>query len=216
MMKGSNDRKNIYLYVPNLIDYARLLFLLAGLLLLPLSEAAFPLCYVASSLLDLVDGWAARRLKQTSSLGAWLDVICDNLGRACLWHLSGSRLGPLFVSVEWLAFAANQRRSVATASAAAAWKSNVQRQMPGWLSRLFDNGFYNPMGALAMAGLFGLPMAHFLLARAMLPGFILGCPALQWAALTALYTGRLLALAAELHCIWFVIDDLVTEDQQSP
>jgi phosphatidylglycerophosphate synthase len=31
------------------------------------------------------DGYFARLLKQTSSLGSWLDVIIDNLGRGILW-----------------------------------------------------------------------------------------------------------------------------------
>ncbi|KTF80329.1 hypothetical protein cypCar_00010630, partial [Cyprinus carpio] len=34
-----------------------------------------------------VDGWAARRLQQTSRLGAWLNVVIDNLGHGMLWNM---------------------------------------------------------------------------------------------------------------------------------
>jgi phosphatidylglycerophosphate synthase len=49
-----------------------------GLLWAGLGTAALAL-YVLAALTDLVDGWLARRLRQSSEFGAQLDAVVDNL-----------------------------------------------------------------------------------------------------------------------------------------
>ncbi|XP_023679023.1 uncharacterized protein [Paramormyrops kingsleyae] len=76
----------VLLYVPNLIGYIRVLLVLAAWAGFNNPEIFVP-CYGISVILDGVDGFVARRLKQTSELGAWLDVVIDNTGRGMLWSM---------------------------------------------------------------------------------------------------------------------------------
>jgi CDP-diacylglycerol--inositol 3-phosphatidyltransferase len=83
-------KENIFLFVPNLIGYTRII--LAGLALYFMSyhPKYCTLAYVISCLLDAVDGQAARYLGQTSEFGAVLDMVTDRLVFAPL------RLAPLY------------------------------------------------------------------------------------------------------------------------
>ncbi|KAG5646664.1 hypothetical protein DXG03_002654 [Asterophora parasitica] len=76
--------ENVFLFVPNLIGYARVL--LAGLSLHFMSyhPKYCTLAYVVSCLLDAVDGQAARALGQTSKFGAVLDMVTDRCTTSCL------------------------------------------------------------------------------------------------------------------------------------
>ncbi|KAG8967937.1 CDP-diacylglycerol-inositol 3-phosphatidyltransferase [Tulasnella sp. 419] len=76
--------ENVFLFVPNLIGYARII--LAGLALnyMPEHPKACTLLYGISCLLDAVDGMAARSLGQTSKFGAVLDMVTDRCTTSCL------------------------------------------------------------------------------------------------------------------------------------
>ena len=58
--------------IPNTICYVRLLLLL----LVAVADSPLVVCglYLAACAMDALDGWAARRLGQTSRYGAPLDV----------------------------------------------------------------------------------------------------------------------------------------------
>lgn len=195
------EERRILLYVPNLIGYVR-----AGCLVVcwwavgawPALALAF---YCLQAVLDAVDGWAARRLHQASTFGAWLDVAVDNSGRAMIWSLVW-RGGWLVASLEWLCFVCNS-------SAGGRWKEELIAAGPLLCRRVMENGFYQPWGALAVAGLHVLPiwlmaLQHDLLAR--LP------VALVWASLAVLVAGRLLAASVELWCLWAHVRGLLRAD----
>ncbi|EGN95422.1 hypothetical protein SERLA73DRAFT_186404 [Serpula lacrymans var. lacrymans S7.3] len=76
--------ENVFLFVPNLIGYTRII--LAGLSLHFMSyhPKYCTLAYVVSCLLDAVDGQAARALGQTSKFGAVLDMVTDRCTTSCL------------------------------------------------------------------------------------------------------------------------------------
>ncbi|KAG6854631.1 hypothetical protein C0991_004233 [Blastosporella zonata] len=76
--------ENVFLFVPNLIGYSRII--LAGLSLHFMSyhPKYCTLAYVVSCLLDAVDGQAARALNQTSKFGAVLDMVTDRCTTSCL------------------------------------------------------------------------------------------------------------------------------------
>ncbi|KAG6818181.1 hypothetical protein H0H87_000086 [Tephrocybe sp. NHM501043] len=76
--------ENVFLFVPNLIGYSRII--LAGLSLYFMSyhPKYCTLAYVVSCLLDAVDGQAARALGQTSKFGAVLDMVTDRCTTSCL------------------------------------------------------------------------------------------------------------------------------------
>ena len=78
--------RNVWLFVPNLIGYARFLFLLWSLFHVLRAESThlFLALYAASYLLDAADGPAARSLQQTSRFGAVLDMVTDRVSTAVL------------------------------------------------------------------------------------------------------------------------------------
>ncbi|KAF9264806.1 phosphatidylinositol synthase [Marasmius fiardii PR-910] len=76
--------ENVFLFVPNLIGYTRII--LAGLSLHFMSyhPKYCTTAYVISCLLDAVDGHAARALGQASKFGAVLDMVTDRCTTSCL------------------------------------------------------------------------------------------------------------------------------------
>ncbi|KAL9715075.1 phosphatidylinositol synthase 1 (CDP-alcohol phosphatidyltransferase1) [Leucoagaricus gongylophorus] len=76
--------ENVFLFVPNLIGYTRII--LAGLSLHFMSyhPKYCTLLYGISCLLDAVDGQAARALGQASKFGAVLDMVTDRCATSCL------------------------------------------------------------------------------------------------------------------------------------
>ncbi|KAH0827091.1 phosphatidylinositol synthase [Lanmaoa asiatica] len=76
--------ENVFLFVPNLIGYTRVI--LAGLSLHFMSyhPKYCTLAYCISCLLDAVDGQVARALGQTSRFGAVLDMVTDRCTTSCL------------------------------------------------------------------------------------------------------------------------------------
>jgi len=92
---------SVLLYVPNLIGYARILFMFAaiyyaakipGLIKSNSTESdeailtgeMFIICYLASFIGDVVDGYAARILDQSSKFGGILDMVTDRLATCAL------------------------------------------------------------------------------------------------------------------------------------
>lgn len=79
----------MWLYVPNLIGYVRIISGLAAFWVChdPASWSTFFVLYAFSYGLDAVDGVAARALGQTSRLGAVLDMVTDRFCTAALLAL---------------------------------------------------------------------------------------------------------------------------------
>ena len=70
-------------YVANIIDYGRAVLLYVAL---QYTDWRFCAYYIASYLLDCLDGPVARALNQTSKLGYYLDMIIDRMSSvACLY-----------------------------------------------------------------------------------------------------------------------------------
>eukprot|EP00850_Spirogloea_muscicola_P019021 SM000181S03546 [mRNA] locus=s181:178264:181718:- [translate_table: standard] len=70
---------SIYLYVPNLIGYARILINVAAFAHAFSDKAVFVSLYLLSFVLDYFDGLFARLLNQSSTLGQVLDMVTDRL-----------------------------------------------------------------------------------------------------------------------------------------
>jgi CDP-diacylglycerol--inositol 3-phosphatidyltransferase len=86
---------SVWLYLPNLIGYARVLTILgaAACGTDPALTAPFFLLYATSYLLDAFDGPAARYLGQTSRFGAVLDMVTDRVSTALLLGLLAHAAG---------------------------------------------------------------------------------------------------------------------------
>lgn len=86
-MTTTTTPKDVFLFVPNLIGYARII---ATIVSLNLVGSWWSLVvYLASFVLDLVDGWVARQLGQTSELGGLLDMLTDRCSTMGLLYVLG-------------------------------------------------------------------------------------------------------------------------------
>ncbi|KAF9500946.1 phosphatidylinositol synthase [Pleurotus eryngii] len=76
--------ENVFLFVPNIIGYTRVLLAALSMHYMSYHPKYCTLAYVVSCLLDAVDGQAARALGQTSKFGAVLDMVTDRCTTSCL------------------------------------------------------------------------------------------------------------------------------------
>lgn len=74
--------ENIVLCIPTGI--ARVILALISFYFMPTNYVIASWCYVVSSLLDAIDGHAARYYNQSTKFGAILDQLTDRVGTMCL------------------------------------------------------------------------------------------------------------------------------------
>ncbi|MQL77915.1 hypothetical protein Taro_010334, partial [Colocasia esculenta] len=72
-----DNATSVYLYIPNIIGYMRILMNFVAFTLCFTNKKLFVVLYFISFVLDGLDGWFARRLNQVSTLGAALDMVTD-------------------------------------------------------------------------------------------------------------------------------------------
>ncbi|KAI5635518.1 CDP-alcohol phosphatidyltransferase domain-containing protein [Phthorimaea operculella] len=80
----SETKENIFLFVPNIIGFARVILAIISFYYMPTHCVLACTCYVVSALLDAFDGHAARYFNQSTKFGAMLDQLTDRAGTACL------------------------------------------------------------------------------------------------------------------------------------
>lgn len=97
------SEENIFLFVPNIIGYARIILAVVAFYFMPTNHIIATVCYVVSALLDAVDGHAARYFNQGTKFGAMLDQLTDRCGTmglvAVLAHLYPKYMFPLILSM---------------------------------------------------------------------------------------------------------------------
>lgn len=74
----------VYVYVPNLIGYGRILASCAAFAVAFKNKQLFVFLYLISFVCDELDGRFARMLNQTSTFGAVLDMVTDRVSTAAL------------------------------------------------------------------------------------------------------------------------------------
>jgi CDP-diacylglycerol--inositol 3-phosphatidyltransferase len=74
----------IYLLIPNLIGYLRILLVVIAFWICFKQPYLFLGCYGLSQLLDALDGYAARYFRQSTKYGAMLDMVTDRGSTAAL------------------------------------------------------------------------------------------------------------------------------------
>uniref|UniRef100_A0A3B4VIE3 CDP-diacylglycerol--inositol 3-phosphatidyltransferase n=1 Tax=Seriola dumerili TaxID=41447 RepID=A0A3B4VIE3_SERDU len=192
---------NVLLYWPNIIGYIRIGLVFAAWRAFETPAVFVPL-YSVSIALDGVDGWLARRLGQSSRFGAWLDVVVDNLGRGMLWGQL-FEWGWLVSALEWCVFVCNH------STRGEHWKSSFTCS-PRLIQAIMTNGFRTPLGTWVVSGLHCLPLWLYGLQRDLLslPVWV------QALGTTLLVTGRLLALSAEMWCLWTHVEYLTSDEPE--
>ncbi|KAL9106801.1 MAG: hypothetical protein Q9227_008223 [Pyrenula ochraceoflavens] len=76
--------ENIFLFVPNLIGYSRIVLAIASLWFMQIHPRTCSLLYSFSCLLDALDGYAARHYNQSTTFGGVLDMVTDRCTTASL------------------------------------------------------------------------------------------------------------------------------------
>ncbi|KAI1893380.1 hypothetical protein AGOR_G00123140 [Albula goreensis] len=195
----------VLVYVPNVIGYVRVLLVFISWCGFD-NTGVFVPCYLISILLDGLDGWAARRLNQTSEFGSWLDVVVDNLGRGMLWTQL-FQWGWMVSAMEWCVFTCNHN------ALGAQWKSSFS-ESPRWVQAVMAEGFRTPLGVLAIGGLHVLPVWLYGYQRGVLSQTLCIPDWLQVLGVLVLATGRLVCLSVEVWCVWSHITFL-TRDKKA-
>ncbi|KAL4483572.1 hypothetical protein ABPG72_016853 [Tetrahymena utriculariae] len=75
---------NIFLYIPNLIDYGRVACIIYVCFYFNTNPLMTAFMYALSQALDAFDGMAARKFNQCNAFGAVLDMVCDRVSDAIM------------------------------------------------------------------------------------------------------------------------------------
>ena len=113
-----------------------------------------------TQVLDFFDGYFARLFNQCSKFGEFLDVLADNVSRTLLWicvltRLSGAEwiFSIIPIILEWTCFVSSHTLQDTN------WKDLAHKSPPPYIVRkVFENGFKNVLGVLAVTGLFLYPL----------------------------------------------------------
>lgn len=92
--------------VPNVFTFSRVIFGVIALILLikGYTISAFIL-YVIGAFTDMFDGYFARKLKQTSDIGSFLDALCDRIFVLLIFFgllISGKFDGTILENISWI------------------------------------------------------------------------------------------------------------------
>eukprot|EP01134_Creolimax_fragrantissima_P005139 CFRG5139T1 len=194
--------QKIVFFIPQLICYVRFGLLVLMFIQHNNNTEAVLVLYLIFAALDIVDGASARYFDQTSSFGAFLDVVLDNTGRTFLWAGYNACSGAIFGSLEWVVF------SVVHASAAKGlvdWKINHFRNAPWVIQYTMSKNFKNPLGTWCMIGQFLLPLYLYALVH-------IEELELNMAAMAFLGIGRGIGLYCETYVLFGAIRNMLAED----
>ena len=77
VVKMAKPTENIFMFVPNLIGYGRIILAIISFYYMPTNHIVASWCYILSGFLDAFDGHAARHFNQSTRFGAMLDMLTD-------------------------------------------------------------------------------------------------------------------------------------------
>ncbi|KAF2200179.1 hypothetical protein GQ43DRAFT_418593 [Delitschia confertaspora ATCC 74209] len=133
--------ENIFLFIPNVIGYSRIVLAVASLYYMPLHPRTCSLLYSISCLLDALDGLAARRFEQSTKFGAVLDMVTDRCTTACLLVFLASawpRWSIIFQGLISLDLASHYMHMYATLSMGGSGQSHKKvDQSRSWLLNMY-------------------------------------------------------------------------------
>lgn len=91
---SKKDELSVYLYIPNIIGYIRVIINCGGFALCYTNKPLFAFLYFFSFVCDGLDGYLARKFNQVSTFGAVLDMVTDRVSTACLLALLSQFYSP--------------------------------------------------------------------------------------------------------------------------
>jgi phosphatidylglycerophosphate synthase len=210
-------KMNVALFVPNILCYVRIATSFLGMWYQESHPMSALVIWLMSALLDFFDGLLARKLKQSSRLGVFLDICADNVLRSCIWTSASLQnkdiswfpvLACWIQSIEWCTFLATQ-----THSTELHWKE-VRSRDPRWVQIAFSGGsLLNPYGSWIVYGLFGAPIFAWIPAKLKLTIF-LGNTAMCYLWEYIAYSGRMYAFAIECYILMSFINVVIETDSE--
>ncbi|GMN62225.1 hypothetical protein TIFTF001_031316 [Ficus carica] len=135
----SRPRKlTVYLYIPNIIGYMRVLINCVAFALCFSNKRLFSVLYIFSFVCDGIDGWCARKFNQVSTFGAVLDMITDRISTACLLVILSQvyRPGLVFLSLLALDIASHWLQMYSTFLSGKVSHKDV-KDSTSWLFKLY-------------------------------------------------------------------------------
>ena len=138
-------KDNILLYPCNIVGYVRLAMLITAIVLVGIYAGfewnmsvllRFGIAVwlgLSLLLLDVIDGYLARKYGHETTFGSLFELTIDLLTHTFVWTLSGLAIAPLFIALEWTAglyvaaFAMRPDDS---------WKNTLIEKGP-WLMRVY-------------------------------------------------------------------------------
>ena len=134
--------ENIFLFIPNLIGYSRIILAGCSLYFMSYHPHYCTLLYTLSCLLDALDGWAARRFNQSTKFGAVLDMVTDRCTTACLLCFLSSaytKWAFLFQGLISLDLASHYMHMYASLERGAGSHKKVEKKMSRVLNLYYSN-----------------------------------------------------------------------------
>jgi len=125
----------------------------------PALRVGFVMLVGLSLLLDLLDGYLARKFGHTSHFGTLFDLLIDLITHTTVWFVSGFVLAPALIIIEWAgglymaAFALQPNNH---------WKGTLAKQGPALIQAYFSRNQRNALSILGNIGHFLFPMALYL------------------------------------------------------
>ncbi|KAJ8538429.1 hypothetical protein K7X08_027650 [Anisodus acutangulus] len=139
-MAGKSRPKplNVYLYIPNIIGYLRILMNCVAFAVCFVDKKLFSLLYFVSFVCDALDGWFARKFNQASTFGAVLDMVTDRVSTACLLVILSQvyRPGLVFLSLLALDISSHWLQMYSTFLVGKTSHKDV-KDSSSWLFRLY-------------------------------------------------------------------------------
>ncbi|KAF8393908.1 hypothetical protein HHK36_020108 [Tetracentron sinense] len=94
---------SVYLYVPNIIGYIRILLNFVAFSQCFSNKKKFSILYFISFVCDGLDGWFARKFNQVSTFGTLLDMATDRVSTVCLVVIVSQFYRPCLIFLPFLA-----------------------------------------------------------------------------------------------------------------
>ncbi len=152
------------IYPCNLVGYGRLVLIMAAVSVyigndVPAARWIFLGCLTAGLLLDLFDGYLARRYDHTTTFGTLLDLILDLVTHTIVWIASEWRFAVWFILLEWTA---GILAAVISLRSDTTWKHNFSARGWAFIRYYFSRHQRNLLSAYSNITHFLFPVALFL------------------------------------------------------
>ncbi|XP_077234747.1 CDP-diacylglycerol--inositol 3-phosphatidyltransferase 1-like isoform X1 [Tasmannia lanceolata] len=136
--KSTEGTLRVYLYIPNIIGYMRVLMNCIAFARCFSDKKLFAALYFISFICDGLDGWFARKFNQVSTFGAVLDMVTDRVSTACLLVILSQlyRPGLVFLSLLALDIASHWLQMYSTFLAGKANHKDV-KDSSSWLFKAY-------------------------------------------------------------------------------